>query len=102
MILCQVVQAAPRQSVEVCTPQSIKVKGTWQCFSTNSRGESSGQVYTFSQSGNRFFSTDETPHELFGTIEGSAIEISEVVSGEELEVSCKTLIRAYHFYQRQN
>ncbi len=82
---CQAAYAAPRQTVDVCTPQSIKIKGSWQCFTTTSRGESSGQVYTFSQSGNKFFSTGETSHRLFGTIEGSAIEISEVVNGEELE-----------------
>lgn len=85
LVICSSASAAPRVSPQVCVPQSTKVTGTWQCYSTTSAGSSSGQEYTFAQSGNRFYSTGETSHRLFGTIEGTAIYISEVVNGEELE-----------------
>jgi len=42
-------------------------------------------VYLFKQSGNKFFTEPDTSHRLFGTVQGTAISISEVVSGEELE-----------------
>jgi hypothetical protein len=30
-------------------------------------------------------SGEETPHQIFGSVEGTAIKLSEVVNGEELE-----------------
>lgn len=87
LLLTTAAYAAPtRVTPTTCSPTAVKITGTWQCFSVNSRGESSsGQLYTFKQSGNKFSTSDETPHRLFGTIDGTAIVISEVVSGEEIE-----------------
>ena len=70
----------------IAIPQSTNVKGTWNCYVTPSAGGSSNETYTFSQTGNKFVSSgDATSYKIYGTIEGSAINISRVVNGEFLE-----------------
>jgi hypothetical protein len=69
----------------VCRPQAVSIAGTWQCFRTPSSGSSSNQIYTFTQNGNRIVSGEEGSYQIFGSVEGTAIKLSEVVNGEELE-----------------
>jgi len=69
-----------------CTPKATSIKGTWQCYRTPSVGDSSNETYTFAQSGSKFSSSDDdTSYRIFGTIDGSFVNISRVVNGEELE-----------------
>ncbi len=69
-----------------CTPKATSIKGTWQCFRTPSVGDSSSETYTFSQSGSKFLSSDDdTSYRIFGTIDGTFVNLSRVVNGEELE-----------------
>ncbi len=68
------------------TISSSNLAGTWNCFRTPSSGPFTNAVYTFAQSGNRFYSTGQnTPDKVFGRIEGTALSFTEVVNGEELE-----------------
>lgn len=69
----------------VCKPQAVSIIGAWQCVRSPSSGSSSSQMYTFTQNGNRIVSGEETPHQIFGSVEGNTIKLSEVVNGEELE-----------------
>ena len=81
----QISSADTRKPV-LSIPQSASVKGTWNCFVTTSRNESSNETYTFTQTGNKFTSnSDETSFKVYGTIDGTSIKISRVVNGEFLE-----------------
>ncbi len=69
----------------ICSIARSKITGTWSCFVSPSDSDFSSRTYTITQSGNKFYSTGETSHRIFGTIQGTDISISEVVNGEELE-----------------
>ena len=78
-------QAADPRASLVCSIARSKIAGTWLCYVTPSEGDSASRTYAITQSGNKFYSTGETSYRIFGTIEGTAVSITEVVNGEELE-----------------
>ena len=79
--------ATPRCPAKSCAVSIAApgIAGAWNCFRTPSGGSPTNVVYTFVQSGNRFNSSGETSYKVFGRIEGTALNFSEVVGGEELE-----------------